>query len=440
MGCMASVEQGGALANGGGAEALDERVGMLRDFIIFGGVLTPVLQKAAAAVELVRVGKNTVVVDGEASNDSVYFLVQGRVALTTKNENGFMVELAQLQKNSLAFVEALTDGEHETNVTMSTMEDCVFMTLSHANAAVWKEEATAMYKRLEIMAEERKLARSTLEGIELFKQMSKSKQHMLLELCEPRTFEKHAKVLERGQREPKSFFVIASGKVDVYVDTRKVRTIEAGEYFGEVSIINDDAHSATIVVSHESDLVALELTRADFLRVFTGEQLVLAEISLRVLGAQARLQDVLNVKIGRGYFSDFIRKEFAVENIDFWLAVQELEKIDAKTKKSVVESLGIDPADIKARKAAMLKEHTDAIYEKYIAADAADQINVGAAMLSDLQKKIQAGEYSFDLFSEAKKEVYNMMSRDTYVRFKDSAEFSELLSEIGAYGYSPNRK
>jgi CRP-like cAMP-binding protein len=60
-----------------------------------------------------------------------------------------------------------------------------------------------------------------------------------------------------------TFFVIADGDVDVYVDNSKVNTLGRGRYFGEVALIRDDKRNATITAGRTGAKV-LAVDREDF--------------------------------------------------------------------------------------------------------------------------------------------------------------------------------
>lgn len=58
------------------------------------------------------------------------------------------------------------------------------------------------------------------------------------------------------------FFVIESGEANVDVDGREVRTLGAGDYFGEIALIAKTPRSATITAN--SDLTCWGLTAWEF--------------------------------------------------------------------------------------------------------------------------------------------------------------------------------
>ncbi len=84
--------------------------------------------------------------------------------------------------------------------------------------------------------------------------------------------------------EAESFHVIVSGRFDAYVssgDKRKVLAyLRRGDYFGEMSLLTDQPHSATIRAL--SDSLALEMKREDFKRTIEHNATISLELSRRL--------------------------------------------------------------------------------------------------------------------------------------------------------------
>ncbi len=79
------------------------------------------------------------------------------------------------------------------------------------------------------------------------------------------------------------FFVIAEGEAEVLVHGEPVDTLKAGEYFGEIALIDDGARTAT--VRAKTGLKAYGLTSWDF-RAFVETN---ASVSWKLLVAMAKL-------------------------------------------------------------------------------------------------------------------------------------------------------
>jgi len=62
--------------------------------------------------------------------------------------------------------------------------------------------------------------------------------------------------------EADSMFVLDSGEVDVYKESRLLETIEAGGFFGEMGLVNNKPRSATAVC--KTDCTIVVVNQSDF--------------------------------------------------------------------------------------------------------------------------------------------------------------------------------
>jgi len=87
-----------------------------------------------------------------------------------------------------------------------------------------------------------------------------------------------------------SMFVVCAGRVRVTLapDQREVATIEAGGYFGEMSLLTGDARTATVNAVTDARLV--EITADAFRRFVMGRPSVLEPVSLAVIRRREELE------------------------------------------------------------------------------------------------------------------------------------------------------
>jgi len=138
------------------------------------------------------------------------------------------------------------------------------------------------------------LVKKTLEAITLFKYFTPAENDKLLEAFDKLPMHKGQVLIEQGA--PGSiFYIVASGKVTVvrkrqFVD-KKISTIGPGEFFGEMSLINNEPRNAAIIC--EEDGVVLTLFRDTFRNIVMANPHVAQEI-MRI--ASQRKEEILDIE------------------------------------------------------------------------------------------------------------------------------------------------
>ena len=125
----------------------------------------------------------------------------------------------------------------------------------------------------------------------------------------------------------------------------------------------------------------------------------------------ANLKHVLANPLGVTSFRDFLEKEHAGENIDFWSAAEDFSSCTC-------ESVRME----KAKSMWLL-----------FCADYADrQVNLPHSMSAKLDEYINTkNQCDQELFDAARKEIFKLMERDNFARYKNSTEFSDFMSRLG---------
>jgi len=374
----------------------------------------------------------SIIKEGE-KGDRFYILSRGTLVVTTQDELGFYVELTRL-KPGATFGELSLLKDQARNATITTLEECVLFSLDRESFGYFVKTLPTLGERLERSVNERATVNVVAEKIPVFKSMSKRKQHLLAEVCTMVRHPKDETILAEGGMTPRQFYIITRGSVDIYVGGKLVRKLNAGDYFGEISLVSESPHSATVKVSPNEDAYMLECSQDDFRSLFIGEPGVLAEVSLRVLGSRATLEDILRHHLGREAFIKHVSKEFASENVSFWLACEELEGIaKRRVRKSVLSALNVDASEITGRKKEMLERQARDIYNTYVSDDSDTQVNLSDPIRQAIEDKMEKGQFDFKMFQQAKQEIFNLMSKDNFTRFQQSDAFRELMARIGVY-------
>uniref|UniRef100_A0A3B4AI95 RGS domain-containing protein n=1 Tax=Periophthalmus magnuspinnatus TaxID=409849 RepID=A0A3B4AI95_9GOBI len=112
---------------------------------------------------------------------------------------------------------------------------------------------------------------------------------------------------------------------------------------------------------------------------------------------------------GRSCFRQYLRTEFSEENMMFWLACEELKK---ETNKTVVE------------------EKVRQIYEDFISILSPKEVSLDSRVRDVINRNML--EPTSHTFDDAQQQIYTLMQRDSYPRFINSTEYTDLLKRSRA--------
>jgi CRP-like cAMP-binding protein len=126
------------------------------------------------------------------------------------------------------------------------------------------------------------------------------------------------------------FFFIVRGQVKVFVDSEHGREVvlthlKAGDFFGEMALLDNEARSASVSALVASELVVLR--RKDFLEVladdFTIAHRILSTLSARLRRANDMIESLVLLDVGGRLARYLLRlaRETGVLGADGWFAV-----------------------------------------------------------------------------------------------------------------------
>ncbi len=129
----------------------------------------------------------------------------------------------------------------------------------------------------------------TLANISLFKECTKKELQAISSLVTPLDI-KAGKVLTKEGDVGREFMIIASGTATVRKNGRKVATLGAGDFFGELSLLAKVPRTATVTA--DTDMVIEALNRQEFASLLDESpaiaRKVLAAVAKRTYDNDAR--------------------------------------------------------------------------------------------------------------------------------------------------------
>ncbi|KAL3808368.1 hypothetical protein ACHAXA_005339 [Cyclostephanos tholiformis] len=142
-----------------------------------------------------------------------------------------------------------------------------------------------------------------------------------------------------------------------------------------------------------------------------------------VVSWDAGLCVLLSSEDGINMFIQHCSKEFSSENILFWCAVNDYKEKYDKEKEILND---IDEESVLRSKTNSNLEDVDIeaiarqIYLMFIDTYSASQVNLSSKQKGDIKRALDAGQLKRETFDAAQKEIFSVMSRDSYPRFLSS--------------------
>jgi CRP-like cAMP-binding protein len=125
---------------------------------------------------------------------------------------------------------------------------------------------------------------ATLADVPMFSGLSKRHLRHIAKLARIRRFASGSAIVRAGDS-GRSFYVVLDGNAKVVRGGRTSRRLGAGDYFGEMALIDDAPRSADVVA--DGDVLTLTIDRAGFAKLLRAEPAI-AQALLRTLAARVR--------------------------------------------------------------------------------------------------------------------------------------------------------
>jgi hypothetical protein len=139
---------------------------------------------------------------------------------------------------------------------------------------------------------------------------------------------------------------------------------------------------------------------------------------------------LLSSEEGINTFTRHCAREFSSENILFWCAINDFRaKFDNNTTSTTIgddiehstEHHNISADCAEACERSIADEARD-IYNRFIDNHSNHQVNLSSKQKGDIKAAIESGNLKKDTFDVAQKEIFSVMSRDSYPRFLASTK------------------
>jgi trk system potassium uptake protein TrkA len=130
----------------------------------------------------------------------------------------------------------------------------------------------------DFLTEVRKL-RDCLRGVQFLYELKIDELDKLMGALKRRRYVAGATVIKQGDPGD-AFYLVASGKVSVWVKEKQVKVILPDQYFGESALVTEAPRSATIKTEEATELYVLY--KEDFKKILMANPAIAASIKERV--------------------------------------------------------------------------------------------------------------------------------------------------------------
>jgi hypothetical protein len=216
-----------------------------------------------------------------------------------------------------------------------------------------------------------------------------------------------------------SFYMVVQGSCSIEImdgDSNEavlVNTIGPGSYFGELSMILKEETHATVKAREQS--VLLSISPDHFPLFFGGNLHMMAEVRIRLGGANTQLRHFLMHSKGREIFKAHLEREHAEEHLCMYDAIVNHEDEFEKAEIGEEERL----------------ENIMKVYEEYIKEGSKGEVNVPSTMKDEIRVIIENKSGTVGCFEHIKIEIFKLMERDNFRRYKQTEDFETFLADIG---------
>ncbi len=201
---------------------------------------------------------DTVVRQGEPA-DAYYVIAEGTARVLVEDEHGEEISLNRLGPGD-AFGEAALLEDKPRTATVRASSPLVVMRLDRGVFLAAVELHPALRERFTVQADARALG-DFLRVHSHFAALDGAALAQLAAALTDRRLAEGEVALAQGE-EADAMYIVQRGRLGVWVDGRRVRTLHAGDPFGELALVQRSARTAT--VRAEEPVVLLRLEAADF--------------------------------------------------------------------------------------------------------------------------------------------------------------------------------
>lgn len=181
---------------------------------------------------------------GYTTNTKIIVIIEGSVI--NKKTNAVIAK-----RGDIMFEEEIFGGSGEKLKSELTAEpDCL---LVESNTEIFMKYIGGSLN--DVMKKSRTL--DSVNKVPLFKNFTQKKKEILSSIVFVETYENGKKIITQGETDSR-FYIVKSGKVDIFINSSYTRTLNELEYFGERALFFQEPRTATAQANGKVELYVLE--------------------------------------------------------------------------------------------------------------------------------------------------------------------------------------
>ena len=397
------------------------------------GVKASQINVLAAMCRYEALDENQIIFEENTTGSKFYIILSGSASVLVPQGGGNATALQQSLEwgtdERMTTVADIENGEYFGEIalfaniprtcTVVTKEKSLFVTVEKTDFSNFTRVCD-IKESMAIVMKERMVSKLPSLGIPFFIGIPPEKLKSLSNSVQIHQVTNDEVIFRQGDIGDR-FYIVVHGEVSVETDSEKIEEnssacetsrkesiiknlgiIGAGSYFGEMALVYNSPRSATVVVKDRAILLSID--QESFHNVFDSNKQALAEFKLRLLRESCELYHVLDHSLGLKSFREYLQQCLAEENLEFWLSCKEYET-----------SIELDMENLR------IKAYE--IYDLYCSESSPKEVNIPCTMRTEIQRQLEDGTIDMKLFENATDEIYKLMVRNNFARFKLSPAF-----------------
>ena len=168
-------------------------------------------------------------------------------------------------------------------------------------------------------------------------------------------------------------------------------------------------------VTTTSKTILLAIAGEDIHECLGDDPQILAELVVRMKGRKVGLDELLKHNESVKIYKEFLEEMHGEENLRFYEAAAKFRmKYEDMTENKI-------------------KSKAESIVKQFLLDSAVEAVNAPHNIYKQVEDDLQKWPIPATIFDDAMKEIYNLMDRDLYQRFKKSGYFTILFDRIKVY-------